>query len=535
MIGNMKVPKETQDQAIDPAAGHEPTGQTLLRKGTVVASGTLLSRITGFIRDIVFANIFGASVASDAFFAAFRVPNFFRRMLAEGAFSQGFIPVLAGYLKQPTPELRAFLSVIQGNFLLVLIPFCVIGVMAAPWLMMVFAPGFDADDPRRALASDVLRVTFPYLGFIALAAYCAAILNSKGRFAVTSLAPVLLNVCLIGAALFFVSSFNPAVMALAYAVIVAGVAQLGVQLIGVSKLGLLTRPRVNYSDQGSRSVVRLMGPAMLSASAGQLNSLIDSMLASFLIVGSVSWLYYSDRLFELPLGIIAVGLGTALLPSLSKFAEEGDQKGFTGALGQGIRVALLFGLPSAAGLFYLSEPLIATIFGHGALTDQDVRMASLSLEAYSIGLVALMLVKVGTPAWFARHDTKTPLRFALVAVAVNIILNLLLIRFLAHVGLALATSIAAVVHAWLLFRGLGAQGLIRDVKALLWFGLRLLLATASMLLMLWWLRPEAGYWFEAGVYERALQLAILVLVGAGTYFASAGILGLRMRDIRAPK
>ncbi len=527
----MKAAKNSQDQAIDPDADPDSTGQALLIKGTVVASGTLLSRITGFIRDMVFANIFGASVASDAFFAAFRVPNFFRRMLAEGAFSQGFIPVLAGYLKRPTPELRAFLSVIQGNFLLVLMPFCVIGVMAAPWLMMVFAPGFDADDPRRALASDVLRVTFPYLGFIALAAYCAAILNSKGRFAVTSLAPVLLNVCFIGAALFFVSSFNPAVMALAYAVIVAGVAQLGVQLMGVSKLGLLTRPRVNFSDQGSRSVVRLMGPAMLSASAGQLNSLIDSMLASFLIVGSVSWLYYSDRLFELPLGIIAVGLGTALLPSLSKFAEEGDQKGFTAALGQGIRVALLFGLPSAAGLFYLSEPLIATIFGHGALTDQDVRMASLSLEAYSIGLVALMLVKVGTPAWFARRDTKTPLKFALVAVAVNIILNLLLIRYLAHVGLALATSIAAVVHAWLIFRGLGTQGLINDIKGLLWFALRLVLATASMILVLWWLCPQAAYWLEAGVFERALLLAVLFVVAAATYFMAAGILGLRMRDL----
>ncbi len=531
----MKVPKETQDRTIAPDANHDPRGQTILRKGTVVASGTLLSRVTGFIRDMVFANIFGASVAADAFFAAFRVPNFFRRMLAEGAFSQGFIPVLAGYLKQPTPELRAFLSVIQGNFLLVLIPLCVIGVMVAPWLMMVFAPGFDADDPRRTLASDVLRVTFPYLGFIALAAYCAAILNSNARFAVTSLAPVLLNVCLIGAALFFVSSFDPSVMALAYGVIVAGIAQLGVQLIGVSKLGLLTRPRVNFSDQGSRSVLRLMGPAMLSASAGQLNSLIDSILASFLIVGSVSWLYYSDRLFELPLGIIAVGLGTALLPSLSKFAEEGNQERFTGALGQGVRIALLFGLPSAAGLFYLSEPLIATIFGHGALTDHDVRMASLSLEAYSIGLVALMLVKVGAPAWFARHDTKTPLKFALVAVAVNILLNLLLIRFLAHVGLALATSIAAIVHAWLLFHGLGALGLIHGIRALLWFGLRLLLATASMVLVLWWLCPQANYWFEAGAMERSVRLCMLVLVAVFTYFAIAVLLGLRMKDIRSPQ
>ena len=526
----MKQAKDAQDQAITPEAG-----ATLLKKGTVVASGTLLSRITGFIRDIIFANIFGASVASDAFFAAFRVPNFFRRMLAEGAFSQGFIPVLAGYVKQPTPELRAFLSVIQGNFLVVLIPFCLIGVLAAPWLMMVFAPGFDAADPRRALASDVLRVTFPYLGFIALAAYCAAILNSNARFAVTSLAPVLLNVCLIGAALFFVSSFNPAVMALAYAVIVAGVAQLGVQFIAVSRLGLLTRPKVDFSNEGSRSVIRLMGPAMLSASAGQLNSLIDSMLASFLVVGSVSWLYYSDRLFELPLGIIAVGLGTALLPSLSKFAQEGDQEGFTSALSQGIRIALLFGLPSAAGLFFLSDPLIATVFGHGAITDHDVRMASLSLEAYSIGLVALMLVKVATPAWFARHDTKTPLKFALVAVIVNIVLNLLLIRYLAHVGLALATSIAAVVHAWLLFRGLGAQGLIHDVRAVLWFVLRLVLATASMILVLWWLRPEAGYWLEAGVFEKALQLSTLVFAGAGTYFVTAGMLGVRMRDLRTPK
>lgn len=507
-------------------------GFALLKMGGTVASATLLSRITGFIRDIVFANLFGASALADAFFAAFKVPNFFRRMLAEGAFSQGFIPVLSTYLKQPRASLREFLSVIQGNFLAVLIPFCALGVLCAPWLMMLFAPGFDAEDPRRAYAAEILRICFPYVGLIALAAYCAGILNSHGRFALPSLAPVLLNVCLISAALFFVTSLDGALRVLAYAVIVAGIAQLGIQLIGVGRLNLLTTPRVRASHPGSRQVVRLMGPAILSASAGQLNSLIDSVLASYLVIGGVSWLYYSDRLFELPLGIVAVGLGTALLPSLSRFAQEEDRERFTQTLGQGIRLTVVFGLPSVAGLFYLSEPLIATIFGHGALTDHDVRMASLSLEAYSIGLMALMLVKVTVPAWFARHDTKTPLRFALISVSVNILLNLLLIRHLGHVGLALATSVAAIVHAWLLLRGLASQALIPDIKGLLWFAAKLCVASALMLLVLWWLQPAPSFWFEEGVLVRALWLILLVFAGAVTYFASGFLLGIRSGDFR---
>ncbi|MCY4276558.1 MAG: murein biosynthesis integral membrane protein MurJ [Gammaproteobacteria bacterium] len=506
--------------------------EALLKRGSVVATGTLLSRVTGFLRDVVLANIFGASAAADAFFLAFRVPNFFRRMLAEGAFSQGFVPVLASYLKAARPQLSRFLSVIQGNFLMLLVPVCALGVLLAPWLMSVFAPGFDALDARRDISVDVLRITFPYLGCMALAAYCAAILNSHSQFAVPALAPVLLNICLIAAALFFVSSVDPAVTALAYAVVVAGILQLGVQMLAVGRLGLLTRPRVDFSDEGSRSVVRLMGPAMLSASAGQLNSLIDAVLASFLVVGSVSWLYYSDRLFELPLGIIAVGLGTALLPSLSRLVREDDQAGFTRTLAQGIKLALLFGLPAAAGLFVLSEPLIATIFGHGALTAHDVRMAALSLEAYSVGLVALMLVKVCAPAWFARLDTKTPLRYALVAVAANIMLNLLLIGHLAHVGLALATSFASVLHAWLLLRGLGTQGLVRDARHLCLYTLKLGLATLLMLLLLRWLQPDAAFWFEAEPWRRAASLAALVLGAVVIYFSALFALGLRMRHLR---
>ncbi len=529
----MSFTEETEKQPEVPSTGSSPQGFALLRRSGVVASGTLLSRITGLIRDIVFANLFGATAIADAFFAAFKVPNFFRRMLAEGAFSQGFVPVLSGYLKEPRPALRDFLSVIQGNFLTVLVPFCALGVLCAPWLMMLFAPGFEADGPRRALATEVLRISFPYVGLIALAAYCAGILNSRGRFAVTSLAPVLLNVCLIGASLFFVSSLDGALKVLAYAVIVAGIAQLAVQLMDVGRLGLLTRPRVNFSHQGSRRVIQLMGPAMLSASAGQLNSLIDSILASYLVVGGVSWLYYSDRLFELPLGIIAVGLGTALLPSLSKHAQDEDHQSFTRTLGQGIRLVLLFGIPAAAGLFYLSEPLIATVFGHGALTDHDVRMASLSLEAYSIGLVALMLVKVSAPAWFARQDTKTPLRYALVSVSVNILLNLLLIRHLGHVGLAFATSVAAILHAWLLLRGLGAKKLVPDLQGLAWFTFKLILCTLAMLAILYWIQPEPTFWFHAGVLEKALWLALLVFAAVAGYFAMAYVLGLRMRDLLA--
>lgn len=506
------------------STGGEDGRQNVTAQGGVVASMTALSRVSGFVRDMVLSHVFGAGAAADAFFVAFRIPNFFRRLFAEGAFNQAFVPVLARYRQGDAAAFRVFVAAMAGNLSVAVWSLVLLGVVFAPALVTLFAPGFWNAPEQFEVATGMLRVTFPYLGFISLTAFAGALQNSHGRYAVPAFTPVLLNLTLIAAMLFATGAFEAPVYALAWGVFVAGLVQLAFQLPAVARLGLLVMPRPTLAHAGVRQVGRLFLPAMFSASVSQINTLIDTMLASTLATGSISWLYYADRLLELPVGLVAVALGTVLLPNLSRLAGAGDDKGFAATLAWGLRVGLLFGLPAAVALYVLALPLVSTLFLHGAMTALDARMAALALQAFAVALVPLVVVKVLAPAYFAREDTATPFRFAVAAVTTNVALNLALFSWFGHVGLAFATAASAWVHAGLLWRGVfGAlTGLPAGVG--LW---RFAVAAAAMGLALWWWSPAAEAWLAAGLWVRAGWMGLAVAGGAGLYVAVAVLLGTR--------
>ncbi len=505
--------------------------EDLSRQGSVVSGMTLVSRISGFVRDVLLSAFFGATGTADAFFVAFRIPNFFRRLFAEGAFSQAFVPVLMGYVAGERDELKRFLSVVFGNLGLALAVFVTMGIAFAPVLVRVFAPGFADGDPRYLLATDLVRITFPYLGFIALTAFASGVLNAHGRFAVPAIAPVLLNLSLIAAALWGTRVADPAVNALAWGVFVAGVLQLAFVSASVARLQLVVAPRLSRSHPGVRQLGVLLVPAVFAASVHQVNSLVDTMLASTLTTGSISWLYYSDRLLELPVGLVAVALGTVLLPNLSRLALAGRDDDFAATLGWGVRMGVLIAIPAACGLYYLATPLVATIFYHGALTAFDVKMAALSLQAFAVGLPGWVLVKVLAPAYFAHKDTRTPLRYATVAVLVNIVLNLALYRHFGHVGLAFATSASGWTNAILLWSGLVLRERVQHAGLPLWVG-RTLLGLAGMVIALYALQRGMSDWVSATVFVRIWQLTLLIVAGAVVYGAVVWLAGVRFADLR---
>ena len=513
------------------STGTEELEQNVAAQGGIVSGMTLLSRISGLVRDMVLSYFFGAQNVADAFFVAFRIPNFFRRLFAEGAFNQAFVPVLARYRAGPADELRAFIAIIEGNLIVALVPVVAIGVLFAPALVMVFAPGFWGDDVKFGMASDMLRVTFPYLAFISLTAFAGAVLNSHNRYAIPAFTPVLLNLSMIGAVLFAVDLFATPVYALAWGVLIAGLVQLAFQGPALHRLGTLVAPRVSRNHPGARQVGKLLLPAVFAASVSQINALIDTILASTLITGSISWLYYSDRLLELPVGLVAVALGTVLLPNLSRLDAAGAREQFSAMLDWGMRVGVVLGVPAAAALYTLATPLIATIFLRGALTPLDAMMASLSLQAFAVGLPALVLVKVLAPAYFARQDTATPFRFGVVAVLTNIVLNLALFFWMGHVGLALATSAAGWVNAMLLLRGLTSEGRYVPGRSFALTVCRSAAAAGVMVaaLLVWLPAPEQ--WLQAAELERAAWLGLTVLGGGGLYLACLLLFGERLRNL----
>ena len=505
--------------------------RSLLGSGAVVGGMTMVSRVLGLVRDIVIATLFGARPEADAFFVAFRIPNLFRRLFAEGAFSQGFVPVLAEYrARRSDAEVQVLVARVVGALGCILTLFTVAGIVGAGWVLMVFAPGF-ADDARAAIATDMLRLTFPYLLLISLVALAGGVLNTFGRFGVPAFTPVWLNLSLIGAAVVLPPFLDEPVMALAWGVLVAGVVQLAFQLPFLARLGMLGWPRVSFSDPGVRRIGRLMLPAAFGASVGQLNLLIDTMLASFLTAGSVSWLYYADRLMELPLGIFAIALSTVLLPSLSQDHASADAERFGRTLDAGMRLGLLLTAPAATALCVLSVPLVVTLFGHGAMGEGDVLASATALQAYALGLLGFTGVKILAPGFFARQDTRKPVRIAVIAMLCNIVLNLALIGPLAHVGLALATSLAACLNAALLLRGLSRDGVLRIVTPWTPFLARLALACGLMATVLWAILPEG--WFMMAMTERVLWLSMLVVIGAATYFGVLFATGFGPRRLLA--
>jgi len=527
------MPPEPQPAHAPSPRKEPPKPPGLLRSSGVVGVMTMLSRVLGLVRDMVIARYFGAGTAADAFFVAFKIPNFLRRLFAEGAFSQAFVPVLSSYRqKGDVSEVKRLVDAVAGSLGLVLLAVTLVAMLGAPVLTAVFAPGFLEDDTKFALASDMLRITFPYLLLISLTAFAGGILNSYDRFAVPAFTPVLLNLAMIVAAIFLTPLMSEPVMALAWGVFIAGALQLFFQLPFLMRLGLMPRPKVDYRHEGVSRILKLMMPALFGVSVSQINLLLDTVLASFLQTGSVSWLYYSDRLSELPLGVFGIAIATVILPSLSRkhAAESKDQ--FAATLDWAVRAVLLIGVPAALALALLAEPLIVTLFHYGEVTDRDVAMSAQSLRAYSAGLLAFMLIKVLAPGFFARQDTKTPVKIGIIAMVANMAFNLALIVPLAHAGLALATSMSAWLNGYLLWRGLRKDGVWESQPGWPKFLIQLMVANSALAAVVIWLNAPVADWLASGGLQRTADMAVLVAAGVAAYFVTLLLCGVRLSQFR---
>ncbi|MEQ8798670.1 MAG: murein biosynthesis integral membrane protein MurJ [Salinisphaeraceae bacterium] len=514
---------------------------SLLKSTGVVGAMTLLSRLLGFARDVVFAVVFGAGAGMDAFLVAFKIPNFMRRLFAEGAFAQSFVPVLSATRSQGSKaEVQALIDVVSGTLAVILLGITVVGVVAAPLFILIFAPGFVLTDGPGPLAAELLRWTFPYLLFISLTAMAGGILNTYGRFAVPAFTPVLLNLCLIGAALLLAPRLAQPELGLAIGVFLAGLAQLIFQVPFLWRLGLLPRPRWGWRDSQVRRILKLMLPILFGSSVAQVNLLLDTAIASLLAAGSVSWLYYSDRLMEFPLGVFSIALGTVILPSLSARHAEAEPARFSATLDWALKLVIVLGLPAMAGLFVLAGPLIATLFQYQSFGVQDVLMSRYSLCAYAFGFMGFSLVKVLLPGYFSREDTRTPVRFGVISLAAAMVMNVVFVGAVValdwpapHAGLALGTSLGAFVNAGLLFRGLRAEGVYQASAG--WAPLlsRVTVATLTMSVLLLWLAGDIDSWLAARASERTLRLVGLIGAGLAVYAVVIAALGLRPRHLRA--
>lgn len=492
---------------------------------------TMLSRLLGFVRDAIVARVFGAGMATDAFFVAFKLPNLLRRIFAEGAFSQAFVPILAEYKSQEGEEAtRTFLAYIAGMLTLVLAAVTVVGMLAAPWVIMATAPGFAATPERFALTSTLLRITFPYILLISLTSMAGSVLNTWNRFSVPAFAPTLLNVSMIGFALFATPYFHPPVLALAWAVLVGGFLQLGYQLPHLKKIGMLVLPRLKWRDPSVWRVMRLMGPAIIGVSVSQISLIINTIFASFLNQGAISWMYYADRMMEFPSGVLGVALGTILLPSLSKSVASGNLQDYSRLMDWGLRLCFLLALPSAVALGILSKPLIVSLFQYGRFNAFDAAMTQRALVAYSVGLMGLILVKVLVPGFYARQDIKTPVKIAIVTLICTQLMNLVFIGPLQHAGLALSIGLASCLNAGLLFWQLRKQQIFQPQAGWRLFLIKLVVAVVVMSLVLLGICAWMPAWDMGGMTSRILRLLLVVVVGAGSYFATLALLGFRLRD-----
>jgi putative peptidoglycan lipid II flippase len=503
----------------------------LLKALAAVSSMTLLSRILGFVRDAIIARVFGAGMLTDAFFVAFKIPNLLRRLFAEGAFSQAFVPILAEYKNRRGHDATQVLVNQVGSALtLALVAIALLGVIGAPWVAYISAPGFRADPDKFELTVTLLRIIFPYIIFISLVALAAGILNTHSKFSVPAFAPVLLNVAMIGAALWLAPWFDPPVLALGWGVAIGGVLQLAWMLPHLLKIRMLPRPTRHFDDPGLKRVLTLMAPATLGVSVAQISLLINTIFASFLASGSVSWLYYADRLMEFPAGMLGVALGTILLPSLAKHYADDNPGDYSKLLDWGLRLTLLLALPAAAALAVLAVPLIATLFNYGAFTATDVTMTQRALVAYSVGLVGIILVKVLAPGFYARQNIRTPVKIAIVTLVATQLMNLAFIIPLGHAGLALSIGLAACLNAGLLLHLLKKHGIYQPQPGWTGYFLRVLGAVSLMVAMLFYAMGDTQWWLAAGFLDRILRLSLLVGGGIVLYFAALGLMGFRPRQ-----
>jgi len=519
-----------------------PSNSGLLGSSFVVSIGTMLSRVLGLARDVVLANLLGAAPNADAFFVAFKIPNFLRRLFAEGAFSQAFVPVLTETREQGSHEaVRHLVDRVAGVLGGSLFVLTALAMVMAPWVALIFAPGFSRDVAKLALTADLIVWTFPYLFLISLTGFCGAILNTYRRFAVPAYTPVLLNLSLITAAVVWAPAMPEPAMGLAIGVTLAGVVQLLFQLPSLRALKLTPRPVWDTKDKGVKKILMLMVPALFGVSVSQINLLFDTVLASLLPDGSVAWLYYSDRLTELPLGVFAIAIATVILPTLSALNSRAEPEEFSQTLAWAMRNVLLIAVPATVALWLLAEPILATLFQYGAFTDRDVEMAAASLRAYTVGLGGFMLIKVLAPGYYARQDMKTPVKIGIIAMVSNMVLNVLFVFPLmwyfemGHVGLALATSVSAWINAGLLYLGLRRGGIpltgVFEAK----FIARLVVAVSLMGIAVSMMSPAVSLWLTADLSWRVGQMTLLVFAGMASFAMVLAVLGFKLNEVRGPR
>ena len=513
----------------------------LLRSGLIVSFMTMISRVMGLVRDVVIANLMGAGAAADVFFFANKIPNFLRRLFAEGAFAQAFVPVLAEYQAANDPsKTREFIAYVSGTLGLLVTITTLVGVIASPVITALFGMGWFLEwlngEPAGAkfeLAAFVLKITFPYLWFISFVALSGSILNTLGRFSVSSFTPVFLNIAMIGAALFISPHLSQPEVGLGIGVFLGGLVQFLFQFPFLYKEGFLLKPKWGWTYPGVVKIRTLMLPAIFGVSVSQINLLLDTFIASFLATGSISWLYYSDRLLEFPLGLFGIAIGTVILPALSQKHVEQSGEQFSATMDWGVRMVLLLGLPAMLGLILLAKPMLMVLFMHGEFGVDDVNAASLSLMAYASGLLNFMLIKVLAPGYFARQDTKTPVKYGIIAMCTNMGFNFVFAYFYGYVGLAIATALSAFVNASLLYRGLHRDQVYRITRATGRFVLQLVVSVSLMCAALMLCSPDEAYWLSLTFWEKSYTLLSLVTLGGLVYFFALFVFGVRKHHLRA--
>lgn len=503
----------------------------LLRALAAVSSLTLVSRILAFVRDVLIARVFGAGMATDAFFVAFKLPNLLRRMFAEGAFSQAFVPIFGEYKnRRGHDETKLLVDHVTTLLAIILFVVTLIGIIAAPLLVYISAPGFVREADKFALTVQLLRITSPYIFFISLVAVAAGILNTYNKFWVPAFAPILLNICFIGGALFFAPYCNPPIMAMGWAVFVGGAVQLAFQIPFLKKIGMLPAWRLNLKDAAVWRVIKQMGPAMFGVSIAQISLIINTIFASFLVAGSVSWLYYADRLMEFPSGLLGAALGTVLLPSLSKHYADNSTVEYSKLLDWGLRLVIMLTLPAALALGMIAVPLLATFFQHGEFVANDVLMTRSALVGYSVGLIGLIAVKVLAPGFYARQDIKTPVKIGIATLLATQLMNLAFVGWLHHAGLALAIGLGACFNSAVLFYFLRKRGIYIPEPGWGKFFLKLCVALLALGLTLWFGMGSEQHWLTSHGWTRIIHLTWLVVLGVAVYFAVLFALGFRLRD-----
>ncbi|WP_045406046.1 murein biosynthesis integral membrane protein MurJ [Vibrio jasicida] len=513
----------------------------LLKSGMIVSAMTLISRVLGLVRDVVVANLMGAGASADVFFFANKIPNFLRRLFAEGAFSQAFVPVLTeSHAQGDMDKTRELIARAAGTLGVIVSIVTILGVLGSGVVTALFGFGWFLDwmhggpaAEKFELASVMLKITFPYLWFITFVALSGAILNTLGKFAVSSFTPVFLNVMIILAAWFISPQMSQPEIGLAIGVLLGGLVQFLFQIPFLIKAGVMVKPKWGWRDPGVVKIRTLMIPALFGVSVSQINLLLDTFIASFLQTGSISWLYYSDRLLEFPLGLFGIAIATVILPALSRKHVDAHSEGFAHTMDWGVRMVTLLGIPAMLGLMALAKPMLMVLFMRGEFSPQDVHQASLSLLAYASGLLNFMLIKVLAPGYYSRQDTKTPVKYGIIAMVTNMVFNAIFAYFYGYVGLAIATALSAFVNMALLYRGLHIAGVYQVTKRTVFFIVRLMVAGGAMVAAILWQLEDMSVWLDWSFAHRSGVLAMLIGLGAVVYLAVVFLLGVRLKDLKA--